>query len=44
VSVLLVASARDVAGGTSNDRVPCGSTGVLEQQMLSQMRTYLGAR
>ena len=43
VAVVLVASARDVAGGASTDRVPCGSTGMLEKQMLETIRGYLPA-
>ncbi len=41
VGVLLSASARDVAGGTSSDRLPCGSSGVLELLMLEKISAHL---
>ncbi len=43
VAVVLVASARDVAGGASTDRVPCGPTGMLEKQMLETIRGHMPA-
>lgn len=44
IGLLFTASARDIAGGTSVDRLPCGSTGLAENRFLDQLVTTLGAR
>ena len=43
VGLLFTASARDIAGGTSVDRLPCGSTGLLENRFLDRVVATLGA-
>ena len=40
-AVLFVATARDIAESASNYRVPCGSTGLLEQLLLDRIGEYL---
>lgn len=42
VSTTLVASARDMSSGATADRITCGSTGVLEQLMLTRISTLSG--
>ena len=37
VSMTFTASARDVAGGASGDRLPCGSSGNVEQRFLERV-------
>ncbi|MBL0172083.1 MAG: hypothetical protein IPP90_15430 [Gemmatimonadaceae bacterium] len=43
VGVLFESTARDVVGGASNDRMSCGTTGVLEQLLFAKFTSYLGA-
>lgn len=40
-SVLFTATARDIAESASNYRVPCGSTGLMEQLLLERIGEYL---
>ncbi len=44
VSVTFTTSARDMAGGTSADRLPCGSTGELERLFLVRVNTLIAPR
>lgn len=41
VGITFVTSARDVAGGASGDRLPCGSSGRVEQLFLERVATLL---
>lgn len=41
VSVLFVSTAQDIAGGATNDRVTCGTTGVLEKLLIEKAESYL---
>ena len=40
-AVTFVASARDMAGGNSTDRLPCGSSGMVDQLFLDQVAKNL---
>lgn len=41
VGMTFTAAARDVAGGTSGDRLPCGSSGRVEQLFLDRVTTLV---
>lgn len=41
VGVTFVASARDMSGGSSGDRLPCGNTGLVDQRFLAQVEKNL---
>ncbi len=44
VSVTFTTSARDMVGGTSADRLPCGSTGELERLFLVRVNTLIAPK
>jgi hypothetical protein len=43
VSVQLLATGKDLAGGSSSDRIPCGSSGRIEQRLLDEIEKRVKA-
>ena len=44
VSIKLTAGARDMSAGVTSDRLPCGSSGVLEQLFLSRVNARISPK
>lgn len=44
VSVQLLATGKDLASGASSDRIPCGSSGKMEQRLLDEIEKRVGTK